>query len=435
MSKWWHIKAFSTKRPANVDRPHEQDFITATTVPINGISKRGLDMAVVNQNLDAFARLRVSNLTTLFDSKQINDKMPLYWDDQEVTGTGTTSTYNTNQASTTLSVGNLTAGKRVRQTFQRFNYQPGKSQLMIFTTRVDAVNAGITSCVGQFDDKNGLFFRLKDGVISIVIRTYTSGAAIDTSVDQSDWNMDKMDGAGISEVTLDPTKAQILFMDYEWLGVGRVRFGVFVHGVPHYVHSVYHANTVNKVYMSTPNLPLRYEIENDGTGPASNLLHICSTISSEGGKDHLGILRHEDSGSISGLSTGNHYALMGIRLKSTHIDVSVLLATLSAMATSVNDKVHWELVFNPTVAGTFTYNDITNSAVQIAKGSSSNIVTGGIVMDGGYFTDSIPAGSNLANALRLGSAIDGTVDEIILMARPVTNNITVEGSLTWRELS
>ena len=36
---------------------------------------------------------------------------------------------------------------------------------------------------------------------------------------------------------------------------------------------------------------------------------------------------------------------------------------------------------------------------------------------------------------RLGAAIDGTRDEIVLCVRPLTNNADIEGSLNWRELS
>lgn len=40
---------------------------------------------------DAFGRLRVGNPYTIFDSKQIVDKDPLRWDDQETSGSGTSS--------------------------------------------------------------------------------------------------------------------------------------------------------------------------------------------------------------------------------------------------------------------------------------------------------------------------------------------------------
>lgn len=40
---------------------------------------------------------------------------------------------------------------RVRQTFKRFNYQPGKSQLIIRTEILGVSNTGITKRLGLFD--------------------------------------------------------------------------------------------------------------------------------------------------------------------------------------------------------------------------------------------------------------------------------------------
>lgn len=80
-----------------------------------------------SQSLDAFGRIRTSSPYTLFDSKQLFDNQPLFWDDSEVSGGSTTSSHSTATASTTIGVGATTAGKRVRQTFMSFNYQPGKS--------------------------------------------------------------------------------------------------------------------------------------------------------------------------------------------------------------------------------------------------------------------------------------------------------------------
>jgi len=389
-----------------------------------------------NPTIDAFGRIRSVNPFTLFDSKQIFDNAPLFWDDQEVSGSGTSSSHSVATASSTLSVSATTAGRRVRQTFMRFNYQPAKSQLVFMTgTLTTAVQSGIKRCMGIYDDDNGIFFCDDGGTIKAVIRSSTSGSPVDTEVAQTNWNLDKLDGTGGSGVTLDPTKSQIMVLDFEWLGVGRVRIGFVVDGLIIYAHEFLNANNLAGVYMSTPNLPLRYEIVNDGTGGASSLECICSSVVSEGGQEKNGILRHTDSGSLSTLSNGTEYAVLGIRLKSTHVGATISLAALSLLAASTNDKAHWELRLNPTVTGTFTYSDVTNSAVQIASGAGNNpTVSGGVEIDGGYFTTSLPATNTIPNAIRLGSAIDGTVDEIVLVAKPITNNITVEGSLTWREL-
>ncbi len=243
---------------------------------------------------DAFGRLRVGNPQTVFDSKQIFDNLPLFWDDQEVSGTGTDSTHSQPNARSRLSV-DTNAGKRVRQTFQRFNYQPGKSMLVILTAVLGAGTSGLTQEVGYFDDNNGLFFRCDGGVLSVVVRSKATGFVVDTVVNQADWNIDKLNGAGHSGITLDLTKTQIFFLDFEWLGVGRVRFGFYLNGQPVYCHEVLNTNNLGVVYMSTPNLPVRYSIENDGTAAAANLDHLCSSVISEGGIRDNGVLQHQST--------------------------------------------------------------------------------------------------------------------------------------------
>lgn len=397
-------------------------------------NKQGIT-AADSPSIDAFARLRVSNPVTLFDSKQIHNAQALFWDNQETSGSGTSTAHSTDTASSTLSVSNTTAGTRVRQTFERFNYQPGKSQEILLTFSEFDTATGITKRVGYFDGNNGLFFESIEGVLNVVRRTNVTGTPVDNKVAQADWNLDKLDGTGASGITLDESKSQIAIIDFEWLGTGRVRMGFVLNGIPVYCHQFLNANSLDKVYMSTPNLPIRYEISNDGTGAADGFMTICSTVISEGGQQNNGILRHTDSGSIGSLSAGTVYAVLGIRLKSGNLDGVVKLESISFLSSSQNDTAHWELRFDPTVADTFTYSDQTNSVVQTASGGTANTVTGGTEIDGGYFSTAQAAINSVPNALRIGSSIAGTANSIVLCVKPVTNNITVEGSLTWRELS
>lgn len=391
--------------------------------------------AADSPSIDPFGRWRVSWPFTIFDSKQIRDSQPLFWDDQSISGSGTTTAHRANEACTRISVGASTAGVRARQTYQRFNYQPSKGQLIFVTWGNLEALTGNYKLVGYGDEKNGLFFKNSGGTASVVRRTYSSGTAVDNAVVQSSWNVDKMDGSGRSGIDIDFTKTQIGIIDFEWLGVGRVRMGFVVDGNIYYCHDFNNANNLSLVYMSTPNLPIRYEIGNSGSGAADYFDHICASVSSEGGQDKNGILRHKDSAVISGLSTGTTYAMVGLKLKSTALDGAVFLENLSALCSNTNDQAHWEIRLNPTVAGTFTYADETNSVVQSAAGAATNTVTGGIEIDGGYFTTLQSTTTTIPNALRIGSSIAGVADTIVLCCRPITNNISVHGSLTWRELS
>lgn len=401
--------------------------------------------------IDAFGRLRVSSPQTLFDSKNIfNDdgladtveNQPLFYDNQQVSGSNTSTAYNANQSSQSIIVASGSAGKRVRQTKMRFNYQPGKSQLVIMT------------------------FNLNGGTPSLVVRSFVSGSVVDNEVAQANWNLDKMDGTGISKVNLDLTKTQILYIDYEWLGVGRVRVGFVVDGHVYYAHEFLHANVETTAYMSTPNLPLRSEISSNGSGVytkgegifddsngiflkvvggTNSITQICSTVVSEGGSHDLGVIRYTSTGGthVDANTENTLYAVLGIRLKSEYIGAAINILSTALQIQTPSDMCEWTLLFNPTVAGTFNYADQTNSAVQIAVGATANTVTGGTPIAGGFVeSTSVASGSSgsadkgIDTALRLGSLISGTVDSIVLCVRPVggSADVDVEGSMTWREL-
>ncbi len=397
---------------------------------------------LTDTSTDAFGRFRVSDPFTILDSKQIIDNQPLWWDDQETSGTGTTSTHSTALAASTMGVAATTAGTRVRQTLMRFNYQAGKSQLILMTGVLDKSGGGpgIARSWGIYDDNNGLFLLDDEGTHKFVRRTSTSGSAVDNEVAQSDWNIDKMDGTGPSGITLDFSKTQILIIDFEWLGVGRVRFGFNVDGVNVYAHEMLNANVLNTVYMSTPNLPLRYEISNDGTGAASTMDHICATVSSEGGQDNFGVLRSVSTGTgvISANVDGTFYAAVGVRYKTAGIGAYLELISIDLMEITGSKTLQWVLCVDPTISGTFTFTDVPDSGLQVAIGGTATVTDTGLILTGGYFESGKQVGGSAADQVRtqrkLGIKIDGTSEVGVLAVRPLgSSNADVYASITWRE--
>lgn len=318
----------------------------------------------------------------------------------------------------------------------RFNYQPGKSQLVSLTGIIGSGGSGITTEIGQLDDNNGLFFRVDDGIFSVVKRSYVTGSAVDTVVTQDNFNVDKLDGTGSSGISIDLDKTQIFFFDYEWLGVGRVRMGIFNNGVPVYCHEFNHNNDLDVVYMSNPNLPLRYSIENDGTGVAASLDHICSSVISEGGRQNLGVLRNisTEGTHVDADAADTLYAIISVSLQSGKESCSVDIEKISMLA-ETNDAFEWQPVWNASIAGSPSYSNIANSCLRYFTGTTANTVTGGVVFDGGFATSNASISENVPNAIRLGASYSGTLDTITLCARPLSINLDIQGSITCRELS
>ena len=388
--------------------------------------------------VDSFGRSRVSNPLTIFDSKLLFDKQPLLWDEALVSGAGITSSHNPTEAAVRIDSTGV-AGRFLRQTFMRFNYQPGKSQQIVMTGNLQLSGGGVgcTGRLGLFDDENGVFFENDENTIYVGLRSNFTGSVVNTRIDQNNWNLDSLDGNGPSGVSIDWTNAQIFIIDFQWLGVGKIRFGVEA-GLdePVYCHVIENANQNIGVYMSTPNLPLRFEVDNNGGGVAYSIMAICCSISSEGGTDDNGVLRYA---STDGLQVDANtpltiYALVGIRLKSAYIGATVKILRASVLAEN-NDDFEYLLILNPTVAGTFTYTGLTDSAVETARGATANTVTGGIVLDGGFVPGTRSETVPTENALYLGQALDGSIQELVLCARPITANLDVNGSITWREIT
>jgi hypothetical protein len=383
--------------------------------------------------------LRASLPAVLFDSRHVYDAQPLVWDDVAVSGAGTSSTFNANESSVTIAVSNAVAGRRVRQSKQRTNYQPGKSQLVLMSGVLGAGAAGLTISMGWGDDENGFFWRSIDGAMNITRRSFATGAAVDTDIAQAAWNLDRLDGTGASGITLDPATAQILCIDAEWLGVGRVRFGFVIDGQIFYAHEFLHANIVAGVYMSSATLPLQCSIENDGAGPAAGLVSICTSVQSESGQQETGSLRYASTAgaSVNANAVGTIYAIVGIRQRAAQLNSVIKPVRLAAVALTA-DPYEWLLILNPTVAGVFTYANVVNSPAQAAIGDvtnnpSTNTVTLGTVVEGGYGGQRQSIAALAQNALYIGSTIAGVVDELVFCVRPLAVNLDIAGGMLWRE--
>jgi hypothetical protein len=291
-------------------------------------------VSLVGTNLDAFGRLRISQPYTLFDSSNryaIDDQF------DTSTVTGGSITFLPNEAAVRMDVTTASGAEVVRQTYRSMLYQPGKGLLVLATFVMNAAKTNLRQRVGYFGTQNGLFFQLNNTTKSFVMRTYVGGSVDDTTrkVDQSSWNGDKLDGTGASGLTLDLTKPQILWMDFEWLGVGNVRCGFIINGEYIVCHTYQTANVYGtSVYMTTAILPIRYEITNTAaTADASYLKQICSSVMSEGGLEPSSI-DHVAIRTTSLTSVGTTLLpLVSIRLASTALGAVVLPSAVKVIPT------------------------------------------------------------------------------------------------------
>ena len=400
---------------------------------LNGSKENPFSVTFHGGILAPFSRLKVANPKTLFDSKQIHDNQPLLWDTQ-TTGTGS-SVYDNTNAKTVLSV-TTTGDKAIRQTKQRFNYQPGKGQVIIITGKF---NSGAEKTrIGYFDGNNGVFLEIDNSVVSWNIMK--NGVVTETAT-QDQWNIDNLNGYGTSRKTLDFTKQNIAIIQMEWLGVGSVGVGFDLDGMIIPCHAFNHASAFDEVYTQTPNLPVRYEIESNGG--AGSLYSNCCSVQSEGSFDDISVSRSlfnfEKTISVTGIAL---QPICIMRIKSGYKGATINPISINTISTS-NDNYGWAILMNPTYGTSVTYHSLPNSAIEYQNLKTATPITTlhqigsgneGIVLDSGYASSTNRStNEDLNNALRLGFDL-ADVGDTMCLAIQTFSNTTITGSITLREL-
>jgi len=389
---------------------------------------------------DAFGRLRVSNPLTLFDSSHRYHDNGLW---NTSTASGGAAVFSPNEGLVNLNV-NTTSGSQVlRETTKVFSYQPGKS-LLVFNTFVMApAQTNLRQRVGYFGTDNGVYLQLNNNTLSFVERSIVTGVVTESVVDQSSWNVDKLDGTGPSGVVLDITKAQILFADIEWLGEGTIRLGFIIDGVFILCHRFNHANLITSTYITTASLPLRYEITNTGiTLNSSTLKQVCSTVISEGGYELRGAQLAVGTPITAPTSlavAGTYYPIVSIKLRAGYLDAVVILTALSIMGVATG-IYNWKVVAGGTTSGGAFVPAGVDSAVEYNITGTG--FTGGRTLASGFLTSSTQSSVNL-DILKEAlfsfqlerNSFTSTPYEISLIVSASTNTELIYASMDWEEVS
>ena len=398
-------------------------------------------------NTDAFGRLRVSNPVTLFDSQARFAADNAY---SYVTATGGTTSYNTNQSSVNLNVTTTSGSTAVAQTYRVFPYQPGKGLLTLQTFTMAAAASNLRQRIGYFSAYNGVYLEQGPNGVTFVIRTYTSGSVDDSRyVAQANWNGDKLNGTGPSGLTLDLTKTQILWMDFEWLGVGNVRCGFVINGQYVVCHTFQNANqsTSTKVYMQTAILPLRYEIATTGaTAGAATMQMICSSVISEGGYEQTSQPYTARTGG-NGITIANNTGLtftpiLSIRVASSYYGAIIIPASILFQPTS-SGSTGYEvaLIKNATLTGaTWAAGPISSSQVDVDTAATACTATADNIVQTSFANQSaqgvttavVPTGYNFDLQIGYTASLTGngfgSSDTYTLAARGLNNSPAGSGT-------
>lgn len=387
---------------------------------------------------DAFGRLRISDSYTVFESQhRYSDNGK--WNNA-ITGTAST-TYLPNESAVRLNASQN--GSIIRESNFVFPYQPGKSLLNLNSFAFSAPTVGVTQRIGYYNDANGIYLQ-QDGHVdgpALVLRSSVTGVVNNTrTVRRVDWNCDNFDGTGPSKRILDLTKANIFWMDIEWLGVGAVRCGFIVDGKFYVAHTFFNDNANDTSYMTTAVLPLRVELINT-TSTTPFIKQICNSVVSEGGYQPKSIQYNQLSTSIlnADLKTvttaGILYNAVSLRLNSSYLDGIIIPNEIDVLGES-NKTYQYFLIKNPTLSNNPTWTQHPDCLTADYSVSVSS-VTGGIIVKTGYFTSSSGASSvgSLGDLnFQLGRTQAGVSDVYTLAVTATANSSKFTGNLGWYQI-
>ncbi len=392
--------------------------------------------------VDAFGRARTSSPLTLFDSSH-------RFKDNGLWSTSNTATatygFNANAGLINLNLDTTANAEIIRETTKVFSYQPGKSLQNLNTFVFNPAKANLRQRVGYFGAQNGIYFEQDGSNIYWVERSYSTGDLVETRVAQADWSNDPLDGTGPSQLTLDLSKAQIQFIDVEWLGLGTVRCGFVINGQLIHTHSFHHANEITSTYMTTASLPCRYEIKNTGvTASNSTLKQVCTTVISEGGYELRGAQQSVGTPvqTPKTLTTaGTYYPIVSIQLRSAYLDAVAILSALSILGINSNPcSVAWRVIRGGTLTSPTWTPGSADGAVEYD--TSATGISGGTILAQGYIGITNQA-SQTIDVLKEAlfkfqlqrNGLTSTPEPITIAMSASVNTVSALASLDWEEIT
>lgn len=304
--------------------------------------------------LDAFGKLRISGATHLGEYIYGNESV---LNNFAQTGlNGGYVTYDATFKGVTIGIqGNNTPSERAAFTSHTYHhYIPGSSHLFMGTVAVNDPSAtGAERNWGMFDAKNGFMFRLTtNGEFGVAIRNSNSGSTVNTFINRTEFNRDRVNGAlgasNPSGMDLDVTKDNIYWMDIQWHGAGRVRFGTYHNGQRVVMHEYYHNNRYSLPMTQTASLPICYSVKNTS---ATVPLYI---------RTWSGSVWTETQIDLNAIGANRTYASPHQDIIKSHADMQgyQFLFALSPNETLPNGEVNRSL-YLPTSVAAFAYNHMT----------------------------------------------------------------------------
>ena len=404
----------------------------------NGLGTGTGMTALSNLTLDQFGILRTITRQTLIEIKSIFGVSQLR-DTINTTGTG----YVTNTVGNSeyqMGIAGVSDVADFRSA-ERGKYVVGMSIDIGIGLRIPtAIGTNQRLLWGLYDGTNGLYFKYVGTQLSVnILRN-----GVETSIPQSAFNVDSLDGNGPSGVVYTPSIGIIHGITFTWYGYGLIDFSI-ISVSPSNIQTSFSAHRMrilNMTSLTNPNLPLTVRLEGNGNNLSQTVYVAGRQYSIIGEYEPLYRLNSHININFNVPSSTSWIPFMSIRKKLTYIMASALLSSFFAVPT-VDMLVEIRRGATLTGANWVTPVDQIATETAVECDTSATGATGGMILYFGYLISGVGAkptsvlGDDLDIHYILAEQIPIT---IFVKAVPSNSSVTgvaptssLTGILRWKE--
>lgn len=207
-----------------------------------------------------------------------------------------------------------TSGAKATHTSNFYHpYVNGSVNTSYMATRIgDSGKTNVVRSWGAFDATDGILFQLNGTALRVVHRYTFNGTTSNHSIEQADWNKDKLDGTGSSGVVLDVTQNNLYWVDFQNVGKGYARWGIIVGGEKIVCHEMAASMADQHNLLGNPHRPICWAQANTGASGSTSEMYAYGasvvTDNQELDYENRGDLRRfSTSGTIPSTSTSTTY--------------------------------------------------------------------------------------------------------------------------------
>lgn len=287
-----------------------------------------------------------------------------------------------------VSTGTTTGSESRLKSTHHARYKAGFGGMARFSTLFSTPVAGTFQYAGLMDEHGSTAEFINGYAIgfngtSATVSRFQNDVLFE--VVQSAWD-DPLDGSGESGVTLDFTKLNVFYIQFQYLGAGAIYFWTEhpATGVPFRFHTMQYGNSNTVPSTFNPNYHMTFYADNGAT--TSNMVVKSASYGYfiEGATELVEFHQPQfTTGTVEKTGVTTEVAIVSIRNKASYagktnyIDIVIERFGASIEASSVNNLGTVRVVKNATLGGTPVWNNINTTDSVMEFDTNATTVTGG----------------------------------------------------------